>query len=390
MEYRAFIDLLKKGENNTVDFKIQCEAFERDNITAKAELAKDICALANNGNVTSYIIIGVSDNGKSFKSVTNKNLTDDRLQDFCKKTIFPPPKVKIIKKQWERANPAHKGIEFTIIQVGPHIGQTFRISKDFIDYNKRVCHRRNEVWIRRNATSDLATPEETFLLGSKKPQRDEKLAATRREELERFKRSSIKEQKAIITEATSLILKEAGYSINIQEKGTSWLISSLEYSETNFVAYKLIGTIAIRIDVHNCGTSLTERDIDKIRHSVIYDEYYAEWSKQPENIRRLTRRRVHAIRRLWLKPILKSVPDERIARALFNSRRLGAYSLYFLPELSRRNVRSESEIIIKSSSELLILDKIKSQSDYIETLKQALGEAEGYRTTLVELNKDEK
>jgi hypothetical protein len=390
MEYKTFIDLLKKGEKDTVDFKIQCEAFEGDNIIARAELAKDICALANNGNVSSYIIIGVSDDGKSYKSVTNKNLTDDRLQDFCKKAIFPPPKVKIIKKQWKRANPAHKGIEFTIIQVGPHIGQTFRISKEFINYNKRVCHRQNEVWITRNATTDLATPEEITLLCSKKPQKDEKLSATRREERERFKRSSIKEQKAMITEATKLILKEAGYSINSQEKGTSWILSSIEYSETYLVAYKLIGTVAMRIDVHNCGTSLTERDIKEIRHSVIYDEDYAEWSKQPENIRRLTRRRVHAIRRLWLKPILKSVPDERIARALFNSRRLGSYSHYFLPELSRRHVRSESDIIIKSSSELLILDKIKSQSEYVETLKQALEEAENNKTTLVKVKNDKK
>jgi predicted HTH transcriptional regulator len=73
-----------------VDFKLQCSAFLGREKGERAELAKDICAMADNGNVAKHIIIGVSDDGKSFESVANPQLTDDNLQSFCKTALFPP------------------------------------------------------------------------------------------------------------------------------------------------------------------------------------------------------------------------------------------------------------------------------------------------------------
>ena len=63
----------------------------------------------------------------------------------------------------------HAGIEFAIIQVGPHARQAFRLAQDFIDWQERYCFRRNEVWIRRGATSDLASPEEIMRLVKGQP-----------------------------------------------------------------------------------------------------------------------------------------------------------------------------------------------------------------------------
>jgi len=120
MDYKRFRELVTGKEKARVDFKLECHAFKAKAIEPKAELAKDICAMANNGNVTSYILIGVSDAGTSFKSVDNDKLTDDYLQAFCKKAIFPPPRVKLLRKSWPRASSKkHKGKTFVIIQVGP-------------------------------------------------------------------------------------------------------------------------------------------------------------------------------------------------------------------------------------------------------------------------------
>ena len=95
MDYKKFCALIKADERDTVDFKIQCDAFlsTAKGKVAKAELAKDICAMANNGNVASYLIVGVSDDGKNCVSVTNSKLTSDNLQSFCKTAVHPPPTV---------------------------------------------------------------------------------------------------------------------------------------------------------------------------------------------------------------------------------------------------------------------------------------------------------
>lgn len=168
MDYHRFKQLIKEGEKKNIDFKIECNAFAVNKIAPRAELAKDICAMSNNGEVTSYILIGISDDGKNFKSVLNKKLTEDRLQDFCKKAIFPPPSIKLYKECWRKAMPNHKDKVFLIIQIGPHVRKAFRLIKDFVCYKEKVCFRRNDVWIRRGSTTDIATPEETANLIKRK------------------------------------------------------------------------------------------------------------------------------------------------------------------------------------------------------------------------------
>lgn len=160
MEYALFQKLVREGEKGTVDFKIDAHVFATGAVADRGELAKDICSLANNGSRKSYILIGVSDDGRHFKSFSNAKLTDDALQDFCKNAIHPPPRVKFTLAEWAATKAAHAGKRFGIIEVGPHPKTAFRLSKDFMDYSNKACYRKNEVWIRRGATCDLATPEE--------------------------------------------------------------------------------------------------------------------------------------------------------------------------------------------------------------------------------------
>jgi len=163
MDYKLFCKLIRKGESETVDYKIQCDALMRGKgkDKANAELLKDIIAMANNGYSNSYIIIGVSDNRETFKSVNNKNLNDRNLQRLCRDNIIPPPKLKLHNCSWSKgAKAEHKNRTFIIIQIGPQPRQCFRFNRDLINHGEEYCHRKNEVWIRRGETSDLATPEE--------------------------------------------------------------------------------------------------------------------------------------------------------------------------------------------------------------------------------------
>ena len=213
MTYSEFVKLVERGEKTTVDFKIRSDVFAQPGIDAKAELAKDICAMANNGNAASYIVIGVSDDQVIYHSVTNQKLTDDNLQDFCKKAIQPPPKINLSRKCWQKASSAHRGKEFVIIQVGPHPRQIFRLAQDFIDYSRKICYRRNEVWIRRGATTDLATPEEIGRLFNNRVLEEEKLDPKRVKERHTFYHASRSEQSKMISLATSEIFAENGYTL---------------------------------------------------------------------------------------------------------------------------------------------------------------------------------
>jgi len=170
MDYTTFLRLLAANgkESRTFDRKEMCHAFQsrgadgtrRDTTGAKGELAKDICAMANNGD-TSYLMIGISDDGTRFTSVANENLTDENLQTFCKEAITPPVRLTGHRSRWPEATGDHAGKTFVIIEIGPHPrDHIFRLQRNYIVWGEKVCYRRNEVWVRRGETSDLASPEE--------------------------------------------------------------------------------------------------------------------------------------------------------------------------------------------------------------------------------------
>lgn len=168
MEYELFKRLTGKREQDFLDYKEACWAFDKSKgdeaDVARGELAKDICAMANNGDVTSYILIGVSDDGLRFTSVTNDKLTDDNLQSFCKGAISPPPQVRLHRDMWPEATSEHVGKSFVTIEVGPHPRQAFYLNRDFVVWGRKQYYRHNEVWIRRGATSDIAHPREVARL----------------------------------------------------------------------------------------------------------------------------------------------------------------------------------------------------------------------------------
>lgn len=147
---------LTEPESATLDRKLECHAFQ-GNGKANAELVKDVCAMANNGNRLSYIVVGVADDLSELRTIRNAKLTDDNLQDLVKKTITPVPKVRLEDVEWSDEGRTSR---LKVVVIGRNARQAFALATDLIDHKQGYAFRRNEVWIRRGATSDLATPEE--------------------------------------------------------------------------------------------------------------------------------------------------------------------------------------------------------------------------------------
>lgn len=379
MNYSKFKLLLQGGEKANVDFKIQCDAFASRKLAPKAELAKGICAMANNGNMASYIVIGVSNDRMHCKSVSNPNLNDDNLQDFCKKAIFPPPKIKVHRELWKRVPSAHSGKEFVIIQVGPQPRQVFRLARDFIDYKEHLCYRRNEVWIRRNATTDLATPEEIVRLASGQPlQSDDQTQADR----EAFSRMSQSEQRAQVSAETDRSLQSLGYA---KLPKRDW------FKEPTFggggtyfkTLWKKARSTAIIVCPWPCVISLTLKDMERLAWIEFLDRYFVLWDQVPNTISALTRRSIKAVRRICVVLVLRSVPKSRIAQAFPTLRKAGSFLHYYRPELKEYRHRRDEPVVIPSSSEILILDRIKSIPDFAETLSTAIDKVEHETSTIV-------
>ncbi len=167
MDYQHFHCLIENGESNSCIFMIKSKAFS-GSISDDAELAKYIIALANNQTVINYIIIGISSEGE-FQSVTNRNLTDENLQVFCKDNIFPNPTVSLKRYVWEEADDELlKDKTFVVIQVESQARQCFRFNQEFYNPSKNYYFKKGEVWVRHNKDTDFASPEEIRKLFEKK------------------------------------------------------------------------------------------------------------------------------------------------------------------------------------------------------------------------------
>ncbi|MBU0495878.1 MAG: ATP-binding protein [Chloroflexi bacterium] len=366
-----------------MDFKIQCDAFASGDMAPRAELAKDICAMANNGYIASYIIIGVSDDGQDFRSVSNQKLTDDNLQDFCKKAIFPPPKVKVYRKRWKRASLAHVAKEFVIIQVGPQRRQVFRLAQDFINYGEKICYRRNEVWIRRGATTDLATPEEICRIASGQPLQEDKEDEQRRLDREVFARESERERKNAIAGSAITALQEIGYSqLPRREWGELFPLYHQGVVLPVQFLWKHADTTVTLICVLSCRTGMTSKELEGL--DILIDWCFAKWDLLPQSITKLTTRKVRVVRRIWLVPVLGSVPASRVAKAFPSLRRSGSALHYFRADLrDLGHSKTDKSGPVASSSELLIVDKIKSVPDFKETIAQVVSEVEREKATVI-------
>lgn len=171
MTFQEFKKIIAKGETASVDFKLSCNAFDKgcgDHEKAKAELVKNICAMANNGPTVSYLIVGVSDDRKQFQSVLNTKLISANIQTLIRDSIHPHPRVKVSERYWSKAPQPLGQKRFIIIQIGPNAKDAYRFNRDYVQSGSGYNFRKNQVWVRNQDTSDIATPEQIVRLKTKR------------------------------------------------------------------------------------------------------------------------------------------------------------------------------------------------------------------------------
>jgi hypothetical protein len=182
MDIKKLEKLFKSGERVNVEFKEDCKAFSVKNKCIKGELVKDICALANTGK-KSYLLFGIKDPKTGVKELSeaivdfnNPKFTDDNLQDFLKKAIYPVPDVNFELVDLTRYFEGKDKKRIGVVEIKPDKGKGvfYCINDDFICYESRCCFRKNEIWVRKGATCCLAFPNDIVrLLKGKSPISDE-------------------------------------------------------------------------------------------------------------------------------------------------------------------------------------------------------------------------
>lgn len=367
--YQKFIELIRDGENYRVDFKVQCDAFASTQIAPKAELVKDICALSNNGNVTSYYIIGVSDDKKTFKSVNNPHLKDETIQDYCKRNIFPPPKLQVIHKKWVTGREEVINKEYVIIKVGPHKRAAYRLQNDFIAYKENVALRRNEVWIRRGTISDIATPEEVARLVNGLSLIENKQDIKKKDERENFSRRAEIEKKNVINTTLKAILRNSSTLLPENE----WPVNRNGYSyyENTYRYETYIKEARSKIYLFNrasCLDKFLKNDVVQLRHLFYLDSGINEnlLKRIPENINKKIQ-----IHRISIIPVLATVNRNRISNILNDWQWNGNY-LWFTHSPSAPRKKKDSPKAYTLVSEVIFIDNILSPEDFYEKLGEIL------------------
>ena len=322
------------------------------------------------------------DDKKTFHSVTNQKLTDDNVQDFCKKVIHPPPKIKLSRKNWRKASDDHRAKEFVIIQIGPQPRQIFRLAQDFIDYKRNICYRRNEIWIRRGATTDLATPEEMArILNGQSLEKDE-VNPKKAKERQIFSHASRSEQSKIISSATNEIFAKSGYTV-VRDKDWPETIQRFLKLRSDTIFHKRHRRIDMLVFTLACWDMFRLRDLSFRMNFGFLHQDFLKWNELPKPITKWPKRKSSGVRAIWYIPIIGNVPVSKVTKRFTQYRRAASILYFYAPELlSEQTFSNKKNDEITSSSEILIVENIRSKSDYVESLSRAIDIVEKERKTL--------
>lgn len=139
-------ELHSTGENSRLDYKL---LYNLGDDTAKAELAKDVSAIANylyQTNGQGYLIIGTNDRGVPVGIINPSDYSETRIQQIISSRTDPPPTFTV-----HHVN--YSGVNLVIIDLrrspsGPHQ----------LKHNSRPAG----FPIRRGTTTDMMTTNEVF------------------------------------------------------------------------------------------------------------------------------------------------------------------------------------------------------------------------------------
>lgn len=146
--------LLQCSECGTLDFKSKQYPFVEASDNEKAELIKDILAMANTCVPShKYILIGVEEkDGRAVGLCGAETLEDSNIQQFVNSKTN-----RLVTFRVE--NCLHKDVKLTIIQIDKKQPRPIYLIKNFGSLKK------DAVYLRRGSITDTATPDEIVRMG---------------------------------------------------------------------------------------------------------------------------------------------------------------------------------------------------------------------------------
>ena len=152
-----FVQLLYRGESESLGFKSEQYVFVGASDAQKAELLKDILAFANAWrNEPAYILIGVQETPGHKASVIGISPTDHvddaTLQQFVNSKTSRP-----VRFAYERFE--HSGRHIGIIRIATPLERPVFLVKEYGPLKAQA------VYIRRGSSTDIAGPEEIAAMG---------------------------------------------------------------------------------------------------------------------------------------------------------------------------------------------------------------------------------
>jgi hypothetical protein len=152
-----FVQLLYRGESESLDFKSEQYEFVGANEEAKAELLKDILAFANAWrNDPAYILIGVQETPSRKANATGispaDHIDDATFQQFVNSKTNHP-----VRFAYERFD--YEGRQIGIIRIDHPQARPIFLGKEYGPLKAQA------VYIRRGSSTDVAGPEEIAAMG---------------------------------------------------------------------------------------------------------------------------------------------------------------------------------------------------------------------------------
>lgn len=245
-------------------------------------------------------------------------------------------------------------------------------------------------WSGTGSAAFRAKLHKTLLYASKSVRQQK--AEQRQDALQRkqFTLRAPLEQRRSITDASLRCLRSLGFRRPPNSISMYLGLKILPFIYTVAVVYKQVREDLIVVAVMPCQDSLTHQILHRLdaRLYGFWDYRYGLSEENANLVRMLTHRRIRAVRRIMLLPILGSVPSTRIARVLSDWRRLDSFLHYMYRNVREPAVVSNNKAGIEhhepTTLEILIVDNIKSMPEYEVQLKHTFSEVENERAPIEE------
>ncbi|MBK9211239.1 MAG: hypothetical protein IPL71_24330 [Anaerolineales bacterium] len=147
------------------------------------------------------------------------------------------------------------------------------------------------------------------------------------------------------------------------------------------VAWKQIGTTLVVLNCFSCVKSLSKQNVEWFYPRSIFSRAFESWERLPDELGRYSNT-IKAVRRITLWPFLSGVSQDKVMSNFPNLRKSEIQYHYYVGDW-REVYKSERNKLIPSSSEIVVIDKIKSVPDFSEILTNILKELERDNKTTV-------